>query len=155
MFNRWIDQVLSFSTSQDSLEEQQLAVGHQKLTGFLQTIVTGCIWSFHAGNSLATHSFTHAIAFGRISMGRQKGSEFHHQGKFLHNYYDAFESMHDGTKNDTHDLFRIFVGLFCKLCGFFIYVTSGNGTPGSRFYSDLLDTSVCINQLVLKCHSKR
>jgi len=32
--------------------------------------------------------------------------------------------------------------------------TSGNHTPGSRFYSDLLDTladSVCIHQLVLKC----
>ena len=28
--------------------------------------------------------------------------------------------------------------------------TSGNRTPGSRSYSDLLDTSVCIHQLVLK-----
>jgi len=34
-------------------------------------------------------------------------------------------------------------------------VTSGNRTPGSRFYSDLLDTSVCIHQLVLKRLSKR
>ena len=32
---------------------------------------------------------------------------------------------------------------------------SGNRTPGSRFYSDLLDTSVCIHQLVLKRRSKR
>ena len=36
-----------------------------------------------------------------------------------------------------------------------IIVTSGNRTPGSRFYSDLLDTSVCIHQLVLKPRSKR
>jgi len=28
-------------------------------------------------------------------------------------------------------------------------------TPGSRLYSDLLDTSVCIHQLVLKRPSKR
>ena len=37
-------------------------------------------------------------------------------------------------------------------------ITSGNRTPGSRFYSDLLDTladSVCIHQLVLKRRSKR
>jgi len=36
-------------------------------------------------------------------------------------------------------------------------LTSGNRTPGSRFYSDLLDTlvdSVCIHQLVLKRRSK-
>ena len=31
---------------------------------------------------------------------------------------------------------------------------SGNRTPGSRFYSDLLDTTVCIHQLVLKRRSK-
>ena len=34
---------------------------------------------------------------------------------------------------------------------FILYpITSGNRTPGSRFYSDLLDTSVSIHQLVLK-----
>jgi len=36
--------------------------------------------------------------------------------------------------------------------------TSGNRTPGSRFYSDLLDTLVdfvCIHQLILKRRSKR
>ena len=32
----------------------------------------------------------------------------------------------------------------------FTYITSGNRTPGSRFYSDLLGSSVCIHQLVLK-----
>jgi len=40
---------------------------------------------------------------------------------------------------------------------FFYITTSGNHTPGSRFYSDLLDTSadfVCIHQLVLKHRSK-
>ena len=40
---------------------------------------------------------------------------------------------------------------------FFVCRTSGNRTPGSRFYSDLLDTladSVCIQQLVLKHRSK-
>jgi len=37
-----------------------------------------------------------------------------------------------------------------------IIVTSSNRTPGSSFYSDLLDTSVCIHQLVLKhCSSAR
>ena len=34
------------------------------------------------------------------------------------------------------------------------YNTSNNRTPGSRFYSDLLDTSVCIHQVVLKRLSK-
>ena len=29
-------------------------------------------------------------------------------------------------------------------------LSSGNRTPGSRFYSDLLDTSACIHKLVLK-----
>jgi len=39
---------------------------------------------------------------------------------------------------------------------YLIYLhSSGNRTPGSRFYSDLLDTSVCIHQLVLKRLSKR
>ena len=40
----------------------------------------------------------------------------------------------------------------------FCIVTSGNQTPGSRFYSDLLDTladSVCIHHVVLKRRSKR
>jgi len=40
---------------------------------------------------------------------------------------------------------------------FFVCHTSGNRTPGSRFYSDLLDTladSVCIQQLALKRCSK-
>jgi len=32
-------------------------------------------------------------------------------------------------------------------------VPSGNRTPGSRFCSDLLDTSVCIYKLVLKARS--
>ena len=36
---------------------------------------------------------------------------------------------------------------------FFTY-SSGNRTPGSRFYSDLLHTPVCIHQLVLKCRLK-
>ena len=42
-------------------------------------------------------------------------------------------------------------------CIYFYVITSGNRTPGSRFYSDLLDTladSVCIHQLVLKHRSK-
>ena len=34
-------------------------------------------------------------------------------------------------------------------------VTNGNPTRGSRFYSNLLDTSVCIYQLVFKHCSKR
>jgi len=36
-----------------------------------------------------------------------------------------------------------------------IRISSGNRTPGSRFYSDLMDTSVCVHQLVLKRLSKR
>jgi len=43
--------------------------------------------------------------------GRQKGSELHHRGEFLHNYY-TFESVHDG---DYNGVVRIFVGLSCKL----------------------------------------
>ena len=38
------------------------------------------------------------------------------------------------------------------------FLSSGNRTPGSRFYSELLDTladSLCIQQLVLKRRSKR
>jgi len=74
------------------------------------------------------HSLTHAIAFGRIivvpvcayvcnvttvineqwqSLGRQRRSELHHQGEFLHNYY-TFESMHDDG------VVRIFLGLSCE-----------------------------------------
>jgi len=34
-------------------------------------------------------------------------------------------------------------------------ITSGNRTPGSRFYSDLLDTSVCIHQLVSARNCRR
>ena len=40
----------------------------------------------------------------------------------------------------------------------FLYIYSGNRTPGSRFYSDLLDTLadfVCIHQLIFKRRSKR
>jgi len=40
---------------------------------------------------------------------------------------------------------------------FFILFKSGNRTPGSRFYSDLVDTwadSACIHQLVFKPCSK-
>ena len=40
----------------------------------------------------------------------------------------------------------------------FLGYSSGNRTPGSRFYSDLLDTLtdfVCTHQLMLKRRSKR
>jgi len=43
--------------------------------------------------------------------GRQKGSELHHHGEFLHNYY-TFESVHDG---DHNGVVRISVGLSGKL----------------------------------------
>jgi len=67
--------------------------------------------------------------------------------------YYTFVSLHD---SDHGGVVRIFVALSCELWSFFIYITSsGNRTPGSRFYSDLLDTSVCIHQLVLKRLSKR
>ena len=50
-----------------------------------------------------------------------------------------------------------YILLHFNVCFFFVLViTSGNRTPGSRFYSDLLDTladSVCIHQLVLKRRS--
>jgi len=51
------------SSSQDFLEEQQLAVGHQYLMGLLRRSVTGCIYT---ENSLAMRLFIHAIAFGYI-----------------------------------------------------------------------------------------
>jgi len=44
-------------------------------------------------------------------MGRQKGSELHHQGEFLHNYC-MFESVHDG---DHDGVVRIFVSLSYEL----------------------------------------
>ena len=47
------------------------------------------------------------------SMGRQKRSELHNRGEFLHNYY-TFESMHNG---DHDGIVRIFVGLSCELGG--------------------------------------
>jgi len=45
------------------------------------------------------------------STGRQKRSELHYQGEFLHNYC-TFESVYDG---DHDDVVRIFVGPFCDL----------------------------------------
>ena len=47
-----------------------------------------------------------------------KGSELHHQGEFLRNYY-TFESVHDG---DRDSVVRIFIGLSCELGGFFNYI---------------------------------
>ena len=42
------------------------------------------------------------------STGRQKGSELHHQGEFLHNYY-MFGSV---DNSDRNGVVTIFVGLF-------------------------------------------
>ena len=45
---------------------------------------------------------------------------------------------------------------YCYTCYFFFF-TSGNRTPNSRSYADLVDTwaqCVCIHQLVLKTRSK-
>ena len=47
------------------------------------------------------------------------------------------------------------MGLLASTVNKIVINTSGNRTPGSRFYSDLLDTSVCIYQHVLKRCSKR
>jgi len=49
---------------------------------------------------------------------------------------------------------KIFVALSCRQWGYlhYLHYKSGNRTPGSRFYSDLLDTLadfVCIHQLML------
>jgi len=55
-------------------------------------------------------------------------------------------------------LYLVYIILFhsCTcLALFFNYITSGNRTPGSRFYSDLLDASVCMHQLILKRRSRR
>ena len=48
---------------------------------------------------------------------RQKSSELHHRGEFLHNYY-MFESVNNG---DHDGVVRISVGLSCKLRDLFIY----------------------------------
>jgi len=132
------------------------------------------------GNSLATHLFIHETAFGRIivvacsariatcngqrqkSTGsgknrratRHKGSELHHQGAFLQDYY-TFESSHDG---DHDGIVRLFVGLSCELGGFLVYVIDyitlhqvatallvAGSTP--TFW---ISTSVSIHQLVSK-----
>ena len=47
------------------------------------------------------------------SMGRQKRSEFHYQGEFLHNC--TFESVYNG---DHNGVVRIFVGLFLRAVRF-------------------------------------
>ena len=79
--------------------------------------------AFPAENSLLMFSFTHATVRYSVwphrhvsdvtlvnqqwrSTGRQKRSELHHRGEFLHNY--TFESVHDG---DHDGVVRIFVGL--------------------------------------------
>ena len=152
------------SSSQDYLEKQQLAVGHQELTGLLQGLFTGCIGAF-AQNSLPTSSFTHTIAFACIIVVvSTRGS---------HTYVTSqLRSTSNGNQREDKGVVRIFVGLSCepgRLISYLInymiiYITwnnfsptrsvsSGNRTPGSRFYSDLLDTladSICIHQLVLK-----
>ena len=61
--------------------------------------------------------------------------------------------------SDHEGVVRIFVAELWGYLYYLIRLTSGNRTPGSRFYSDLLDIladSVCIHQLVvLKHRSKR
>ena len=52
------------------------------------------------------------------SKGRQKGSQLHHWGGFLHNHY-IFESVHNG---DHDSVVRSFVGISCELWGFFSYI---------------------------------
>jgi len=50
------------------------------------------------------------------------------------------------------------VWVVIQIARLFAYLSSGNRAPGSRFYSDILDTladSVCIHRLVLKRRSKR
>ena len=46
----------------------------------------------------------------RRAMAINKGSELHHQGEFLHNYY-TFQSVQD---NNHDGVVRIFVGLSCE-----------------------------------------
>ena len=86
-----------------------------------------------------------------------------------HRVFDSREEVEGHLSQLGEGVIRIFVALSCDLGGFFIYiilycitrhnfsptrsVTSGNCTPGSRFYSDLLDTladSIYIHQVVLK-----
>jgi len=50
------------------------------------------------------------------STGRQKGSELHHQGEFLHNYY-MFGSVDNSNRNGV---VTISVALSCEVGGFFI-----------------------------------
>ena len=81
----------------------------------------------------------------RSSDGGQRGDKRAHNSTTC-----TLVSLRD---SDHEGVVRIFVALSCELWGYLL--TSGNHTPGSRFYSDLLDTSVCIHQLVLKHLSKR
>jgi len=104
----------------------------------------------------------------RSSDGGQWGDKRAHNStiKWVSAHY-TFVSLHD---SDHESVVRILVALSCELWSFIHIildyitrhnfsptrsVTSGNRTPGSRFYSDLLDTSVCIRQFVLKRLSKR
>jgi len=54
----------------------------------------------------------------RRSTGRQKGSELHHWGELLHDYY-TFGSVHNG---DHDGAIRIFVGLSYEPWGLIIYL---------------------------------
>jgi len=79
-----------------------------------------------------------------------KGLIIHHQGEFLYNYY-TFVSLRD---SNHEGVVRIFVALSCNaLHSVLLILTSGNRNPGSRFYSDLVDTladSVCLHQASFK-----
>jgi len=108
-------------------------------------ILVGLSWELHCRNQL-----DRALERWHTT-GRQKGSQLHDQSEFLHNYC-TLVSLHD---SDNAGAVRIFVALSCELWGYlYIYiiwirldyitrhnfppnrsVSSGNRTPGSRFYS--------------------
>jgi len=92
------------------------------------------IWLHHCcGPHMHRHIYdvTTAIDEQWWSTGRQKNSELHHQGGFLHDYY-TFESMHDG---DHDGVLRIFVGLPASWLSIKLinYITRHNFFPYQEF----------------------
>jgi len=110
---------------------------HQRTTA-ITTVWAESLWAF-------PESYTAwSCARAMVENGETKGVINLPQGEFLHNYY-TFVSLHEC---DHEGVVTILVALSCELWSSFIYIalcyiiSSGNRTPGSRFYSDLLDTSV-------------
>jgi len=67
---------------------------------------------------------------------------------------EAVAHREEVTKEDAVRVREELVEERARTCNKQMNFTSGNCIPGGRFFPDLLDTSVCIHQLVLNRQSK-